>query len=347
MDLSLFFAGTAGSVPSARRGLPAVLIRRGGDRLLFDCGEGTQRQLLRSVGLLDLDSVFITHFHADHWLGLPGMLKSFALRERNEPLTVYGPVGLNALLAEMRVIFGRLPYKCDIVELEPADTVQRDGYLIAAIPVRHKTQSAFGYALVEDARPGHLDPKLAERLGVKPGPDFGRLQRGETVDGVKPEQVMGSTREGRKVVLSGDTEPCDALAIAAHQADLLVHEATFLHEEAERARQTQHSTARQAAELALKAEVRLLALTHVSSRYAGGELRDEARAIFPATEAARDFDTIAVPFPERGKATLERWSERLARERAQAGAGGAVPAGAGSESETSRMTSRAEPVASP
>jgi ribonuclease Z len=347
MDLSLFFAGTAGSVPSARRGLPAVLIRRGGDRLLFDCGEGTQRQLLRSVGLLDLDSVFITHFHADHWLGLPGMLKSFALRERSEPLTVYGPVGLNALLAEMRVIFGRLSYKCDIVELEPADTVQRDGYLIAAIPVRHKAQSAFGYVLVADPRPGHLDPKLAEQLGVKPGPDFGRLQRGETVEGVKPEQVMGPTREGRKVVLSGDTEPCDALAIAAHQADLLVHEATFLHEEAERARQTQHSTARQAAELALKAEVRLLALTHVSSRYAGGELRDEARAIFPATEAARDFDTIDVPFPERGKATLERWSERLARERAQAGAGGAVPAGAGSESATGQTSSHAEPVASP
>ncbi len=251
MDLSLFFAGTAGSVPSARRGLPAVLIRRGGDRLLFDCGEGTQRQLLRSVGLLDLDSIFITHFHADHWLGLPGMLKSFALRERSEPLTVYGPVGLKALMSDMRVVFGRLPYRCDIVELEPAEAVQRDGYLIAAIPVRHKAASAFGYALVEDSRPGHLDPQLAEQLGVKPGPDFGRLQRGETVAGVKPEQVMGPTREGRKVVLSGDTAPCEALAIAAHQADVLVHEATFLEEEAERARQTQHSTARQAAKLAL------------------------------------------------------------------------------------------------
>jgi ribonuclease Z len=256
-------------------------------------------------------------------------------------------VGLKALMAEMRVIFGRLPYKCDIVELEPADTVQRDGYLIAAIPVRHKVQSAFGYALVEEARPGHLDPQLAEQLGVKPGPDFGRLQRGETVDGVKPEQVMGPTREGRKVVLSGDTESCEALAIAAYQADVLVHEATFLHEEAERARQTQHSTARQAAELALKADVRLLALTHVSSRYAGGELRDEARAIFPATEAARDFDTIDVPFPERGIATLERWSERLARERAQAGAADAGAAGAGTEAAAGQVASPAEPVASP
>jgi ribonuclease Z len=317
MDLSLFFAGTAGSVPSARRGLPAVLVRRGGDRLLFDCGEGTQRQLLRSVGLLDLDSVFITHFHADHWLGLPGMLKSFALRERSEPLTIYGPVGLKQLMGEMRVIFGRLPYPCDIVELEPFETLQRDGYLIATIPVRHKG-AAFGYALVEEPRPGHLDPQLAEELGVTPGPDFGRLQRGETVGGVRPEQVMGPTREGRKVVLSGDSAPCEALAIAAHQADVLVHEATFLDEDAERARLTLHSTARQAAELARDADVRLLALTHVSSRYAGGELRDEARAAFSATEALRDFDTIDVPFPERGAATLERWSERVARERAQA-----------------------------
>jgi ribonuclease Z len=347
MDLSLFFAGTAGSVPSARRGLPAVLVRRGGDRLLFDCGEGTQRQLLRSVGLLDLDSVFITHFHADHWLGLPGMLKSFALRERSEPLSVYGPVGLKALMSEMRVIFGRLPYKCDIVELQPAETVQRDGYLIAAIPVRHKADSAFGYALVEDARPGHLDPQLAQQLGVTPGPDFGRLQRGETVNGVKPEQVMGATREGRKVVLSGDTAPCEALAIASHQADVLVHEATFLQEEAERARITQHSTARQAAELALKAEVRLLALTHVSSRYAGGELRDEARAVFAATEAARDFDTIEVPFPERGPATLLRWSERLARERSLADAQGIASAPAGSEQPQPASSPQAEPVASP
>jgi len=214
--------------------------------------------------------------------------------------------------------------------------VQRDGYLIAAIPVRHKGESAFGYALVEDARPGHLDPQLAEQLGVKPGPDFGRLQRGETVNGVKPEQVMGATREGRKVVLSGDTAPCDALAIAAYQADVLVHEATFLDEDSERARLTLHSTARQAAELALRAEVRLLALTHVSSRYAGGELRDEARAVFAATEAARDFDTIDVPFPERGGAMLERWSERLARERAQA------------EAQSQPGSSpQAEPVASP
>jgi ribonuclease Z len=319
MDLSLFFAGTGGSVPGARRGLPAILLRRGGDRLLFDCGEGTQRQLVRSIGLVDMECVFITHFHADHWLGLPGMLKSFALRERDRPLTVYGPRGLTELMGLMRSIYGRLPYELSIVELEPAQTVERDGYLIAAVPVSHRAPSAFGYAIVEQPRPGHLDAQLAEQLGVTPGPDFGRLQRGESVDGVSPEQVMGHEREGRKVVLSGDTEPCEALAIAAHEADVLVHEATFTEEEAERARLTAHSTARQAGEIARDAEVRLLALTHMSTRYGGGQLRDEARAVFAATEAPRDFDTIEIPFPERGPATLLRWSERQARERAAAG----------------------------
>jgi ribonuclease Z len=317
MDLSLFFLGTGGSVPSARRGLPALLVRRGGDRLLFDCGEGTQRQLVRSVGLIDMEGVFITHFHADHWLGLPGMLKSFALREREAPLTVYGPRGLSELMSVMRIVYGRLPYRLQVVELQPAESVERDGYVITPFPVCHRADASFGYALVEEQRPGHLDARLAEELGVRPGPDFGRLQRGETVAGVRADQVMGPPREGRKVVLSGDTAPCEPLAIAAHQADVLVHEATFAEDEAERARQTSHSTARQAAEVARAAEVRLLALTHFSSRYAGGELLEEAREVFPHTEAPRDFDTIEVPFPERGEARLVRWSDRQARERAQ------------------------------
>jgi ribonuclease Z len=310
MDMSLLFAGTGGSVPSPQRGLPAILVRRGGERLLFDCGEGTQRQLMRAVGLADMDCVFITHFHADHWLGLPGMLKSLALRERDRPLAIYGPQGLSQMMRELYFVYGRLPYELTVTELEPAEPVAFDGYLVAAIPVSHRGSAALGYAIVEDSRPGHLDAKLAERLGVKPGPDFGRLTRGETVAGVKPEQVMGATREGRKVVISGDTSPCEALAIAAHEADVLVHEATFAEEEVERARQTGHSTARQAAELARDAHARMLALTHISTRYPGGDLREEARAVFANTEAPRDFDTIDVPFPEKGPAELIRWSSR-------------------------------------
>lgn len=315
--MSLFFAGTGGSVPSPRRGLPAVLIRRGGEQILLDCGEGTQRQLIRSVGLPDVDSVFLTHYHADHWLGLPGMLKSFALRERTKPLSVYGPRGLDELMERMRFVYGRLPYELKVIELEPMEVVAGAGYVIAAVPVRHKGQ-AYGYVLVEDARPGQFDPELARSLGVTPGPEFGRLQRGQTVNGVAPEQVMGPARPGRKIVVSGDTAPCEALTIAAHKADLLVHESTFAEEEADRALETSHSTARQAATVAREADVRLLALTHMSSRYPGGQLRHEAREVFAATEAPRDGDTIEIPFPERGAPRLVRWPDGRTREAAPA-----------------------------
>jgi ribonuclease Z len=306
MDLSLFFAGTAGSVPTARRGLPAVVVRRGGDRLLFDCGEGTQRQLVRSIGLPDLDRVFLTHLHIDHWLGLIGMLKSFDLRDREAPLAVHGPRGTSALMGAMRRIYGRLDYPFAVTELGPGDAVELDDYTITALEAQHRG-TALAYAIVEVTRPGHLDSDLAQRLGVPFGPELGRLQRGETVNGVTPEQVMGPARPGRKVVLSGDTAPCEMVAIAAHEADVLVHEATFGHEELGRAQQTGHSTATQAAELARDAGVRMLALTHISPRYGGGELRDEARAIFPSTEVPRDFDTIEIPFAEKGEPELIRW----------------------------------------
>jgi ribonuclease Z len=308
VDLSIFFAGTAGSVPTARRGLPAVLVRRGGDPLLFDCGEGTQRQLVSSVGLPDLTDVFITHYHADHWLGLPGMLKTFDLRGRQLPLSVHGPPGLRDLLGSLRRVYGRLSYPIELHELEPGKEVRRDGYTVAAFAVAHRVP-ALGYALYEDERPGRFDAELAASLGVSPGPDFGRLQRGETVGGVAPGQVMGPAREGRKLVLSGDTEPCDALLVAAHRADVLVCEATFAEEEGERAAQTAHTTAPQAAALARDAEVTMLALTHISTRYGGGELRDEARAVFPNTVVPRDFDTIEVPLPERGEPQLVRREE--------------------------------------
>jgi ribonuclease Z len=307
MDLSIFFAGTAGSVPTARRGLPATLIRRGADKMLIDCGEGTQRQLIRSVGLPDLTEVFLTHLHTDHWLGLPGMLKSFDLRERTAPLTIFGPPGTKALLDTIqKTVFGRLKYRFRVVDLEPDAIVEFDGYEIHALRVRHRGE-AYGYALIEEDRPGRFDADMAAKLGVTPGPEFGRLQRGETVNGIVPERVVGETRRGRKLVFSGDTSPCDMVRVAADGADVLVHEATFTSEERDRALETGHTTARQAAELAAEAGVGLLALTHVSTRYFGGEIRDEARAIFPRTEVPRDFDLIDVPFPEKGPPELHRW----------------------------------------
>src|SRR5215210_8845239 len=235
MDLSLFFAGTAGSVPTARRGLPAILLRAGGERILLDCGEGTQQQLLRSAGLPELDAIFISHYHLDHWLGLVGMLKTFDLRARERPLTIHGPPGLKALFTTLRPVFGRTAYPLALVELEAHEEVRFAGYSIASFPVRHGVE-AYGYAFVEDDRPGRFDADAARRLGVTEGPDFGRLQGGETVGGVRPEQVIGETRRGRRIVLSGDTRPCQETQEHAREADLLVHEATFLESERDRAR---------------------------------------------------------------------------------------------------------------
>jgi ribonuclease Z len=291
--------------------MPALLVRRGGDKLLFDCGEGTQRQLVRTVGLPEVDEVLLTHFHADHWLGLPGMLKTFDLRDRERPLTVRGPRGLRELMKIMRVVYGRVRYELTIEEVEPGAEVRHDGYTLAAVGVEHGMR-ALAWVMWEDERPGEFDVAEAERLGVAPGPDFGRLQRGETVSGVRPEQVVGPARAGRKLVVSGDTAPSEALQTAAHRADLLVHEATFTEEERDRASETGHSTAGDAAAMARDADVRLLALTHLSTRYGGREIRDEARAVFERTVVPRDFDSIEIPFPERGEPRLVRWEEPVA-----------------------------------
>jgi ribonuclease Z len=310
VDFDVVFLGTSASAPTAQRSPAAVLVRRGGERLLFDCGEGTQRQLQRSsVGLPDLEEIFLTHYHADHFLGLPGMLKTFALRGRDEtPLTLYGPRGLRELLKQLQPFIGRLPYPVGLVELEAGEPVPRGDYTIEAIAAEHGV-AALGYALVEPERPGRFDVAVADGLGVPDGPTRGRLQAGETIelpDGrtVTPGDVLGEPRPGRRVVISGDTAPSPAVVQAAHGADLLVHEASFLADEGERARETKHSTAAEAAEVARLAQVRLLALTHVSPRYFGPELAEEARAVFPDTVVPRDFDVIEVPFPERGAPEL-------------------------------------------
>jgi ribonuclease Z len=312
MDLSIPFLGTAGSMPTVQRAPASLLIRRGGDRILIDCGEGSQRQLLRSVGLPDLEHVFITHYHADHFLGLPGMLKTFTLRGRTAPMAVYGPRGLSSLMSDLRRIYGKLSYELSIVELAPGDAIEFSGYRIGAYSVVHRTE-AVGYALVEDDRPGRIDPARADELGVPPGPLLGALQRGEAVEiggrRVMPHEVMGEPRPGRKVVFSGDSEACDATAAVAQGAELLVHDGTFSHEERERARQTGHATAIEAAELAREADVALLALTHLSSRYLGPTIEQEARTVFERTVVPRDFDMIEVPYRERGAPTLVKWRD--------------------------------------
>jgi len=307
MDLSLVFLGTGGSVPSARRATACVLIRSGGSRLLVDAGEGAQRQMINSTGLVQVDDIYITHFHADHYLGLPGLLKTYDLLERRAPLRIAGPAGLHALFEAMRRIFGKLRYKVELVELGPGDAIEHDGFEVRAFAVEHGMR-ALGYAYVEPERPGRFDVAAARGLGITDDRDFGRLQRGETISvngsEVRPDQVMGEPRQGRKIVITGDTGPCEMTRVAAHAAQLLVHDGTFAIEESLRAAETGHSTARDAAQLAADAEVAMLAIVHVSSRYNVSKVLTEAREAFPKTVAPRDFDLVEIPFPERGEPHL-------------------------------------------
>ncbi|HEY6144973.1 MAG TPA: ribonuclease Z [Solirubrobacterales bacterium] len=308
MDLAVTFLGTGGSVPSARRSTASVLVARGGERLLFDCGEGTQRQMQRSLGLVQADEIYLTHFHADHVLGIPGLLKTYDLTDRQVPLKIYGPPGLTDLFQVFSPLIGRLGFSLDLVQLGPGDVVEHDGYEVRPFEASHRITRANGYALVEAERPGRFDPSAAAAAGVPEGPAFAALQRGEEVEGssgtVAPDQVMGPSRPGRTVVITGDTAPSPATVSAAADADLLIHDASFADEEVQRAAETGHSTVAQAAAVADEAHVKLLALVHISSRYHVGKVIEEARDIFEPTVAPRDFDVIELPFPERGDPQL-------------------------------------------
>lgn len=318
VDLSVTFIGTAASVPTRARGTAATLIARGGERWLIDCGEGTQRQLLRSgLGLVDLDLILLTHLHADHVLGLPGLIKTFGLRGRDRALRIVGPTGLAAFVDRLGGVVGRTPFPLEVHDVRPGVVHDVDGAVIEAFPTDHGVPS-LGYALLEDDRPGAFDVQAARDLGVPSGPMFGLLQRGQEVtlgDGtvIRPDQVLGDSREGRTVVVSGDTRPCRATEEMAVDADLLIHEGTFLADEADRALETRHSTVAEAAELAKRAGVRLLALTHLSSRFMPREARAEAEAIYERVVIPKDFDTVDIPFRERGEPVLHRFEDPSTR----------------------------------
>ena len=310
MDLSVTFLGTGGPVPTALRNTASVLITRGGEKLMFDCGEGTQRQMRCSVGLTPVDQIYLTHFHLDHCLGLPGLLKTYDLGDRTEPMRIFGPAGLEKLLRDWHPMIGRLGYHLEVEEVAAGDVIAHDGYEIEVFKAEHSAPNAVGYAMLEDDRPGRFDPEVARELGVSEGPDFKLLQSGQTVTGskgeVRPDQVMDEDRFGRAIVLTGDTGPCQATVIAAADADLLIHDSSFMTEDIDRAAETGHSTSVQAAEVAEQANVKLLALVHISSRYHVGASLDEARETFENVVAPRDFDQIVVPFPERGEPELVR-----------------------------------------
>jgi ribonuclease Z len=303
--LKLLFLGTSAARPTVERSVSALAVVREGETLLFECGEGTQRQMMRYGVSFGLSEVFFTHFHADHFLGVIGLVRTLGLQGRTEPMRFYGPKGARRLLgAALGLGVERVPFEVEIEELEPEAALHREGYEILTYAADHGG-SALGYVLVEKDRLGKFDPARAKELGVPEGPLWGKLQRAEAVtldDGrvVEPGAIVGAPRPGRKVVYSGDTRPCKATIEAAIGADVLIHEATFSLEEAERAKETDHSTAHEAAEVARMAKARRLVLTHLSARYSrdAGPLLDEARAVFPETVIAKDGMEIEVAYRE-------------------------------------------------
>ncbi|MFB6071963.1 MAG: ribonuclease Z [Halobacterium sp.] len=307
MTLQATFLGTSGAVPTTERNPSSVFVRREGDAFLFDAGEGTQRQMMRYGTGFDVSDVFVTHAHGDHVFGLPGLVQTFDFNDRSDPLTVHVPRGLRGDIEDLVfAVGGDAGFPVRISEVSAGETLlDREEYEVRAFTTDHRTTSV-GYALVEDDRKGRFDRERAEELGVPVGPKFSRLHEGEAVeleDGtvVRPEQVVGDPRPGRKFVYTGDTRPHDAVVAAAEDADLLVHDATFADDAAGRADETGHSTAGQAAAVAARAGASALALTHVSSRYAGDarELKADAEDAFDGELfVAHDGMEYDVPYPD-------------------------------------------------
>lgn len=300
--IRITFLGTAASRPTVGRNVSGLVLNRKGELLLFDCGEGTQRQMMRYQTGFALRDIFFTHMHADHFLGVIGLLRTMGLQGREEPIALWGPEGSRAILhAAVNLGVERVPFEISLHELEPGARIERAEYDIVTYRTDHGGRS-LGYSLVEHERLGRFNPERARELGVTEGPLFGRLHRGETIEVggrlVRPEDVVGPSRPGRKVVYTGDTRPHRRTVEAARGADLLIHDATFGNDEAERARQTNHSTAREAAEMARLAGVRRLVLTHISSRYAEDPrpLEREAREVFANSVVAYDGMELEVPY---------------------------------------------------
>lgn len=301
--LRLTFLGTSAAAPTLHRNVSGLAVKADSDLLLFDCGEGSQRQMIRYGTGFAVDAVFFTHFHADHYLGIIGFLRTLGMGGREQPLTLYGPVSAKKVLdAAIHLGIERLAFPVELAELRHGDLVKRNGYQVRAVKVDHRVNTV-GYAIEENTRPGRFDQAEAARLGVPSGPLFGQLQKGQSVtlaDGtvVQPAQVMGESRQGRKLVISGDTRPCAALAEAAHDADLLIHEATFSDDEQARALETRHSTGREAGTVARDAAVKRLVLTHFSSRHDVDPrpLIDQAKQEYAGpVDAAYDGLTIDLP----------------------------------------------------
>ena len=303
--LSLTFLGTGAATPTVDRNVAGLVLHREGETILFDCGEGSQRQMMRYGVGFSFAEIFFTHYHADHLLGVTGLMRTLGLMDRTAPVTLYGPRGADRVLgAAITLGIERNKFPIEIREIRAGDRLARGDYDIVVFETEHRADTV-GYALAEHTRLGRFHPERARELGIPEGPLWGRLHKGETItldDGrvVRAEDLVGAPRHGRTVVYSGDTRPHLPLIEAARGADLLVHEATFGGDELERARETGHSTAAEAARVAAEAGVRRLVLTHISPRYGrdAAELLAEARAIFPETIIARDGLTVDVSYAD-------------------------------------------------
>jgi ribonuclease Z len=303
--LSVTFLGTGASIPTIDRNVAALAVQREGETLLFDCGEGTQRQMMRYGVGFSFREIFFTHYHADHMLGLTGLLRTMGLQDRSNPVTLYGPRGAQRILgAAVSLGIERNKFPVEVLEIRPGDRLVRDQYDIVVFETEHRADT-LGFALVEHPRLGRFNPDRAQELGIPEGPLWGRLHKGQTVtldngQTFGPADLVGPQRKGRRLVYTGDTRPHFWVIEAAKQADLLIHEATFGGDELERAKETGHSTAAEAARVALEAGVSRLVLTHISSRYNrdASELLAEARAVFPETVIARDGMTVEVPYAD-------------------------------------------------
>ena len=306
MSIRVVFLGTSGAIPTEKRNLPAVLLKRGTELFLFDCGEGVQRQMIRAkVGFHRRMKVFLSHLHGDHVLGLPGLLQTMALMDRKVKLEVYAPEGIKHFLESVKesLQFG-LTFPVEIHEiLKAGEVCSESEYVVKAAWANH-VMPTLAYAFVEKPRPGKFYPDKARALGVPEGVLWSKLQHGETVtlaDGkvVNPEEVSGTMRHGRKIVYTGDTRPFKGFAKFASDADLLIHEATFDDALSEKASEDGHSTPGQAALQAKQAKAKMLVLTHLSARYAdAGLLLEQAKKVFGNVVVAEDFMELELPLSE-------------------------------------------------
>jgi len=305
MLLKITFLGTSGTVPSVERNSPAIFVQFGGYRFLFDCGEGTQRQMMIArTGFRNLDNIFITHLHTDHFIGLFGLLETMSLNERTKTLNVYAPRA--EVLKALFDIFGydMLNYPINVREMRDGEEVKFDGFKVMAFKTEHIVQSV-GYAIIEEDRRGKFNRDKAEKeLGIPPGPLYAKLTRGESIvwNGklITPEMVLGGKRRGRKVVYTGDTRPTERTVEVARGADLLIHDAAFREELKDWAIESGHSTAKEAAEVARQAGVKKLILTHISTRYSKDvtPLLEEAKEVFENTTVAEDFLNLELKYED-------------------------------------------------